>query len=675
MQYDREEVGEMTTKQGIDSVAVSGGVLPRLWTVYLALVYAVVVTHGTGLMGGWGVWYSENPAHHAQVAALLRGRLALSRDPSALRFDECWSEGGVHQVWGLGIPLWRLPFEAAARVWGAPIFPDLLCLLVALAGVAYALLRALDPLLSGVMRTDHGTRVPGRDDRGIGSRLLWLFGAAGVVLCFPPFLRLLHTRFHVYEQAVAYEYLVGVLLVACLVRLVRRACGSCFAWLGLVAGYGMFVRPTLVFHGVAALLSGALWLWFSGRTVASERGAGDPPGRTADPGTWFRAVAPGVVCFIVAGGLLYLTNHLRFGNGFEFGHRLNVQNLYGSMYATRFDHPYEDEPITSAARELFGLLFLPKRYSWNQYETNQFVGQSPTVRWREVGMPTYDLTYPAVLLPVWAIGLFAWTRLWRPATGAPDTAGETRNLLRGVCAVLGTYSLLGSTALAVFYLRNCVIATRYMLDFMPSFAAAFLVAWGLWMEGCRRLKRLPAWLPPVVSVLGWAVWSGWQASFENGIYGTPNPLTREAALKALEDHLATRPVTLPQVGCYEGAEAARRSGIPFNGAGWSAGQEGALMPCTILFVDQPCFLRLELRENPNSPVPADPHGIRAKVGLEYLRLENVERQGDLWIVTFAGPRQRRYQTGLQPVFLATVSKEHLAATEGLPWRLIRVCWR
>jgi len=665
----------MKKNRGIDSDAGPGRVLPRLWVVYLALVYAVLVTHGTGLIGGWGRWYSENPAHHAQVAALLQGRLALSTDPSTLRFDECWSEGGVHQVWGLGVPLWRLPFEAVARLLGAPAFPDLLCLMVALAGVAYALLRTLDPLPGAAASTPLGARDSGVREESVPARLFWLVGAAGVVLGFPPFLRLLHTRFHVYEQAVAYEYLVGVLLVACLVRLVRRPSPGSYGMLGLVAGYGMFVRPTLVFHGGAALLSGGLWLWFCGRTAASERGAGDLSARSAAKGTWFRVLAPGVACFIVAGGLLYLTNLLRFGNGFEFGHRLNVQNLYGSMYATRFDHPYEDEPITSAARELFGLLFLPKRYSWNQYETNQFVGQSPTVRWREVGMPTYDLTYLAVLLPVWAIGLFAWARLWRPATGAPDTAGETRSLLRGVCAVLGTYSLLGSTALAVFYLRNCVIATRYMLDFMPSFAAAFLVAWGLWMEGCRRLKRLPAWLPPVVSVVGWAVWAGWQVSFENGIYGTPNPLTREAALKALEDHLATRPVTLPQVGCYEGAEAARRSGIPFNGAGWSAGQEGALMPCTILFVDQPRFLRLELRQNPNSPVPADPHGIRAKVGLEYLRLEHVERQGDLWIVTFAGPRQRRYQTGLQPVFLATVSKEHLAARDGLPWRLIRVCWR
>jgi len=665
----------MTTNRGMDSVAGSGRVLPRLWAVYLALVYAVAVTHGTGLVGGWGVWYSENPAHHAQVAALLRGRLALSRDPSALRFDECWSEGGVHQVWGLGIPLWRLPFEAAARLVGVPAFPDLLCLWVALAGVAYALLRALDPLPSALIPTDPGLRVSGRDEDGIGPRLLWLFGAAGVVLCFPPFLRLLHTRFHVYEQAVAYEYLVGVLLVACLVRLVRRPSPGSYGMLGLLAGYGMFVRPTLVFHGGAALLSGGLWLWFCGRTAASERGAGDLSARSAAKGTWFRVLAPGVAWFIVAGGLLYLTNLLRFGSGFEFGHRLNVQTLYGSMYATRFDHPYEDEPIASAARELFGLLFLPKRYSWSQYETNQFAGQSSTVRWREVGMPTYDLTYLAALLPAWAVGLYAWMRLRPLAVRATGEAGTDRAGFRGLCAVLGIYSLLGSTALAVFYLRNCVIATRYMLDFMPSFAAAFLVAWGLWMDGCRRLKRLPAWLPPVLSVMGWAVWAGWQVSFENGIYGTPNPLTREAALKALEDHLATRPVALPQAGCYEGAEAARRSGIPFNGAGWSAAQEGTLMPCTILFVDEPRFLRLELRENPNSRIPADPRGIRAKVGLEELRLESVGREGDLWIVTFAGPRQRRYQTGLQPVFLATVPKEYLAARQGLPWRLIRVCWR
>lgn len=665
----------MTTNRGMDSVAGSGRVLPRLWAVYLALVYAVLVIHGTGLVGGWGVWYSENPAHHAQVAALLQGRLALSKDPSALRFDECWSEGGVHQVWGLGVPLWRLPFEAAARLVGVPAFPDLLCLWVALAGVAYALLRALDPMPSGVMQTDHGTRVPSQDDHGVGSRLLWLLGAAGVVLSFPPFLRLLHTRFHVYEQAVAYEYLTGLLLVACMVRLVRRPSPGSYVWLGMVAGYGMFVRPTLVFHGAAALVSGALWLGASVRTRDSSSAGADDPRPARHVAAWLRTVAPGLLCYLAAACLLYVTNLLRFGNGFEFGHRLNVQNLYGSMYATRFDHPYEDEPITSAAQELFGLLFLPKRYSWNQYETNQFVGQSPTVRWREVGMSTYDLTYLAVLLPVWVVGLWTWARLWRPAAGATGKAGETRGLLLGVCGVLGTYSCLGSTALAAFYLRNCVIATRYMLDFMPAFAAAVLAAWCLWADRCTRAGRRTAGWCPILSVAAAAGWIAWQCSSTGGVYGEPNPQSRDAALQALEEHLKTRPVSLPEDGCYEGPEAARRSGIPFNGAGWVANRDGMMMPCVILFVDQPRFLRLELRENPNSGIPADPHGIRAKVGLEYLRLESVERQGDLWIVTFAGPRQRRYQSGLQPVFLATVSKEHLAAREELPWRLVRVCWR
>jgi hypothetical protein len=72
--------------------------------------------------------------------------------------------------------------------------------------------------------------------------------------------------------------------------------------------------------------------------------------------------------------LLFATNYFRFGSGFEFGHRLNLQsNLVGSMYATRFDHPFQEECLTSAARELFGALFLVQTLNgFNWYATNIF---------------------------------------------------------------------------------------------------------------------------------------------------------------------------------------------------------------------------------------------------------------------------------------------------------------
>jgi len=63
------------------------------------------------------------------------------------------------------------------------------------------------------------------------------------------------------------------------------------------------------------------------------------------------------------------------------------------------------------------------------------------------------------------------------------------------------------------------------------------------------------------------------------------------------------------------------------------------------------------------------------VGLEFLRRERIDRTAKGWRVRFSGPRQKRYQRGVQPVFLATVPKEFLADYTTVPWRLTRVTWR
>jgi hypothetical protein len=111
--------------------------------VYSAVVYGLGLVLTAGLIPQWGRWHSCSIHHRGQVEALLRGELALSRELSALAHDLTWSEGGVHQVWGLGVPLWRLPFEAAARLLGREGFPDMLALAAALGLAAWAVLRVL----------------------------------------------------------------------------------------------------------------------------------------------------------------------------------------------------------------------------------------------------------------------------------------------------------------------------------------------------------------------------------------------------------------------------------------------------------------------------------------------------------------------------------------------------
>src|ERR1700704_4190932 len=96
----------------------------RLVVVYLAAVYAALLLVFCRVIPSWEIWYSESPYYREQIIAFLHGDLALSHNPVDLKMDLCWSEKGVQQVWGLGIPLLELPFNVLARAFGYSFFPD-----------------------------------------------------------------------------------------------------------------------------------------------------------------------------------------------------------------------------------------------------------------------------------------------------------------------------------------------------------------------------------------------------------------------------------------------------------------------------------------------------------------------------------------------------------------------
>ena len=557
-----------------------------------------------------GRWYFESIHHRRQVDGLLGGSLALRGDLSALTHDLCWSQGGVHQVWGLGIPAWRLPFDAVARGLGAGAFPDMVALAIALGLTAWVVLRALfgglssasgtfsrptgegkalTPALShpyvfsvgsaaasaapvgaladrlaspaeGLARAPNPAPEAGalptlnRYSHPMGeggtrsslAQIIALAGAAALLLLFPPLLNLLQSRFAVYEEVVAYEYLVGLGLIAALLTAAQSGSRRAYWAVCTLAGLGGFFRPTLIFHGAAAMLAGAVALWWRRgvETPRSEETAQnaeqkDTPypalspsdgarGETNVRSRWLRTVAVGVGLFVLGGGLLYYTNLIRFGNGFEFGHRLNVQYLYGSLYATRFDDPYQDEPLLSAARELFGWLFLAKEFNGgNFYQQHIFPGQSSTVRWRESYLTTYDLSYLAWLAAGVLAGGVAWWRLWRRRRGEGAVETERRT---GLVAVggLALYGVVASSLLLAFYLRNPVISSRYLLDLMPSFAALMLAGWLAW-GGFWSERNGGRWVLSASALL-LVLWLGWELSHSGSAYGPPRVLTWKEVL-------------------------------------------------------------------------------------------------------------------------------------------------
>src|SRR5262249_1817324 len=155
--------------------------------------------------------------------AFFQGRLALSTAPEGLAHDLAWTESGVQQVWGLGVPLWQTPFEAAARAVGQGPFPDRVAMGVWLALVGFVLRRAV---------------------RGREGGPWWIgAGCALIVGLMPGVLAMIRGRLGVYEEAGIYAYGAGAMLLAGVVALPRAP--TKLRYLGLLAAAGAtgLLRP------------------------------------------------------------------------------------------------------------------------------------------------------------------------------------------------------------------------------------------------------------------------------------------------------------------------------------------------------------------------------------------------------------------------------------------------
>ena len=402
----------------------------------------------TGLVPRWGAWYSSSVPYRMQTEALLRGKLALSENPVDLDHDLAWSQQGVHQVWSIGVPLWRLPLEVVAKLLGFDAFPDRIAFGLFAALVAFLALRVWTTAWLSNSQQQRPSDLVWRSIVGFGVGFLLL-------LMFPPFLNLLQTRGAVWEEAVAYEYLFGVLLLMLLLAFSQRPTARGWYWLCALAGLGGLIRPPLVFYGFSTMAV-ALWIWIGDAKTNKEAQERQTKSRRQ---VGFVALG-GVLLFCMGGGLLWGTNRLRFGDGFEFGHKLNMQDMHGSLYSTKFDYPFEEEPWARAAAELLGALFLATdNFNGNRwYEQNIFAVQSSTVRWRDFYFRTYDWTYALLVLLGWGLGFVwmgkvVWRRFRRGRLSSSFLFSLSSADVRWL-GVLGWWSMLAALPLGIVFARD-----------------------------------------------------------------------------------------------------------------------------------------------------------------------------------------------------------------------------
>jgi hypothetical protein len=601
-----------------------------------ALVAAAVTVEFCVLTGAGNLLthgYSSDVSYRRQTDALLRGQIALSNSLKDLRFDMAWIEGAVQQVWGLGVPLWRTPFEVCARLGGWRSFPDQIAFAIAFFIVAYATTRSFLLSKNGKrpwLKTVHDFRQPGR----ILATLMLLF--------FPPFLNLCSGRFEVYEEAVAYGYLFAVGLFLALRRLANDCTPANFLVVAALSGIAGFVRPTLAAYGTATFALGGIIAW---RTRISL------PQKFA-----------GLTLFGCGLSALWISNTCRFGSGFEFGHNLNLSGA-DIMYAARFGSPLDATSTWLKLSELFVALFQVDRLSEiDSMDKLVMHWQLDVPRRRDFYFTTYDLSFLLVVLSGWIASLVVIYKK-RP---------RFAEALKQELCLSAAWSGLSIPPLLLFYASYYPISSRYLVDFAPAFVVVFV---GVMLtihdpESYKRARRTAEYL----LLCGFLIWWLVQLCTSERMFPRAAGITAAKAVGLVNAPDALGAV-IPTQYYLPGGPGPAATGILYNGFGWDE-QTTQTSSLVVLFVPNARHIHLEIE--PDNLLKADianelPLRIRARLGLATLTATSVVATPSGHRVTFTNPSVAGLDSTPCALFLAMSPADNFL-DEISPIRLTRVTW-
>jgi hypothetical protein len=627
----------------------------RLWLWVLAVATSLTICISTGLITAWGYWYSPSLAYRKQTDALFEGHFALSNNPAATEFDMAWSKGGVQQVWGLGVPAWRLPFELLARAIGQSMFPDRVALAVAISLTCYFCLCTFTltskPRASGLPEKNSPSEnrrnrpVNQQDSFAVQTLTSWLrnltrnptgFVAVILLIGFPPVLTICRGRFNVYEEPIVYEYFFSIALFTGAISLARNPGFVRFLTICLLAGLTGFVRPTALAYGFATFFVAILYT-------------------TQAPWRWRQRLL-GVVLFAGPLALLFSINLARFGSLMEFGHHLNMTDR-NIIYCSRFGAPFDHEPLWSAGKELLGAIFFA--YTFNDHgdgsDSNLAVWQSETPRRRNYTATTFDLSYLLALVAYWAWFFVRFVNA-RIQGKVPFSTPQ---------AVPAIWSIVAFFPIFAFYLRYCALFSRYLLDFAPAIAAALVGGVCALAASWNRI-RLPR--PALVGVV--VLWWVWQMlSAENA--SVPLPALSRTQVNHDLQHRSSRDVQLPP--CYDlHTNSTAGLGLTFNGLGWDR-LSGQTEPVVVLFVDNLKQLIVEI-------VPVahesrlDYGAVKAQLGLVALSLDSIENSAQGTLLKFTRPARKDCRSGIQALFLSFARPSDFRNASS-HFRLLKVEWK
>jgi hypothetical protein len=579
---------------------------PKLW-LYLILA-AISIFNAGWILNQAGVSFSHpfaptdaehHDVHRRQAAAMLDGHFWLSRSIFDTHFDNVYVNGKVQQVWGLGVPMYLIPFELFGRAIGISPFPDRITLGILLAAFFFYC----------------GTLLMLLPDRGFS--IVQAAGIVAVIAFSPPLLNLLlNGPQYVYEDASVVALLTSLAIFVAVVRFIARRQMSDYWICCLLGGMSGLVRPTHAIYGLLGPAICCVLLLRDHRVRA--------------------AIIP--LLLMVAGmAFLAVSNRIRFGAFTEFGHKETLTSADGEM-TSRFVNPISVEPPLVAARELCGALFFAfgdiRHMGW--FDPHLFPGQADCFRWRDFYVTSYDPTLLALVLGGVALGV------WRiPRSGRQCAVGNRPPLRVTACflnclLVWGSISSIVIFAFMVYYPGLCV---RYFYDLWPGFLGLIVF---LWVTTSGRHQKAAAAL-----LTSWLVFQCYRMDCRM----TPLPALSFAEVQ--QPHFDSQNVLrLRTAGFYDSSHLPPHrlcQGIDFEN-GISAFE--ARLP-----LDAPRFLELVVgRRQPSSSTDDRQDVYRARISdCELPLLSVVEQNNGNWSrVTFGVPTRITNERSDELLFLSFV---------------------
>ncbi len=494
--------------------------LLALVTIGSILIMSLTMVQLTGLIPAIGTWYSYDPALRLQSEAFLRGELAVQPVPYGHLHDWAWGNG-MHQVWGLGVPLLQLPFQVAGKLVNGFGFPDRLIFLIFYVFVATLFWRSLET----------GTKASATSEQ-LNWRLLTL---PIILYAFlnHALINMMQGKYEPYEEVISYGFLWSLMLFALLTIFLAKRGHYLYLLICLLAGFAMNIRPTLGAYGGMSFVLAFFLAWKN----------------------QVRFRLTGLALFGVGIAFFFLMNDLRFGSMFEAGHNLGLSNHPFSNYIVKFDNPMTWIPFTSAAMELIsGLFFLDLA---KYYEVNTLLWEVAVPRVREINFkPFYLIEFILVLLS-WSLIVVLWLRYRQKNTPAPDQTEKT-------VAVGLAWSFFSFALLFFFYARWPGLVSRYLVDFAPALIIGIA---SLYRYLITRRQPLPIKLlfSGILVILTFATLG---ISEVISLYGDPTTVTTINASQ--EMFLASRRTTGPPLPAeYRCGDRETQYAIPYNNTGWN----------------------------------------------------------------------------------------------------------